>query len=360
MTSKAWFKPSAVPHLVAKFDSAQSSRSIEIWTTTCIVTNFGMQRNRNVGSHSQATEFSSIGRHLPRCSMLINPANPVLTGPHSFPYFPRGGPQPENPPNRTAHHIMGYVTQWGGMDVGNGMLFPAAVIDGLVHQLGGRRLQNECSMLPKHSFSRAYSNQQSQTTLRDDQEVKCPVGAAVVTSSGDKALKAEYDIIIHTVPPFYKYPPSANKEIQRLLDTGEEPFDGETWSYKLLLSCYHKSFDLAFQQRDIDRSSSVLCNLLNRFGYHRRTPPENQRVAVPLLGAGCRGFPTSVAIEAAAKESAAWLTKTSDGDNSSTKSTENNTPQHRSPQSDCVIAFGLLEPHDAETLAEKIQVSLNI
>jgi hypothetical protein len=116
MTSKAWYKPSStLPQLVARFQQhpqKSSTRSIEIWTTTCIVTNFGMQRHRN-DPHPKHS-------HLPRCSTLINPANPFLTGPHSFPYFPKGGPQPKDTPNRTAHHIMGYVSQWGGMDVGSG------------------------------------------------------------------------------------------------------------------------------------------------------------------------------------------------------------------------------------------------
>jgi hypothetical protein len=40
-----------------------------------------------------------------------------------------------------------------------GMLFPAAVIDGLVHQLGGKQLQNECAGIPKHPLSHAYENQ---------------------------------------------------------------------------------------------------------------------------------------------------------------------------------------------------------
>lgn len=129
MASKAWYKPSALPTLVAKFkpecnsSSNKSIKSIEVWTTTCIVTNFGMQRNST--RHVSHTKMEYHGYHdgqFPRCSTLINPANPFLTGPHSFPYFPRGGPQPANPPDRTAHHIMGYVTQWGGMDVGNGNL----------------------------------------------------------------------------------------------------------------------------------------------------------------------------------------------------------------------------------------------
>jgi hypothetical protein len=146
-----------------------------------------------------------------------------------------------------------------------------------------------------------------------------------------------------------------NDEVQQLLGISET-VDEESLSFELLLSCYQKSFDLAFQQRDTDQNQSFLCNLLDLFGYHRRIPPENQTVAVPLLGAGCRGFPTSVAIDAAAKESVAWLTKTCDGYSNSARSM-NITSQHMPPQSDCVIAFGLLDTCDAETLAAKIQDS---
>ena len=126
MASKAWYKPSALPILVAKFKPKRnnsSNKSIEVWTTTCIVTNFGMQRNHRGNVSNTKMEYRDYNDgKLPRCSTLINPANPFLTGPHSFPYFPRGGPQPAKPPDKTAHHIMGYVTQWGGMDVGNGNL----------------------------------------------------------------------------------------------------------------------------------------------------------------------------------------------------------------------------------------------
>ena len=32
---------------------------------------------------------------------------------------------------------LGYVSSWGGMEVGQGMLYATSVVDGLVHQLGG-------------------------------------------------------------------------------------------------------------------------------------------------------------------------------------------------------------------------------
>jgi hypothetical protein len=113
MVSKAWYK-SAAPRLIGKFTNSASSsprKAVEIWTTTCILTNFGKQ--------SIDHNFENSNKQQPVVT-LINPANPNLSGPNAFPYFPRGGPQPKVQPNRHAHHIMGYVSQWGGMDVGSG------------------------------------------------------------------------------------------------------------------------------------------------------------------------------------------------------------------------------------------------
>ena len=212
------------------------------------------------------------------------------------------------------------------------MLFPAAVIDGLVHQLGGKQLQKECSMLNEHSLSHVYCNQQSVTVLSEDQDVKCPVGTAVISSAGGAELKAEYDNIVHTVPPFFKYPPSFSDELSAVLgiDANEE-----SWAYDLLLSCYHQSFELAFGQRHDYRNQWII-SLLGKQLVHN---PENNRVAVPLLGAGCRGFPVSMAIDAAAKGSTFWLSQT----------------QEAEPKKDCVVAFGLLETSDADELASKIE-----
>jgi hypothetical protein len=55
------------------------------------------------------------------------------------------------------------------------MLFPAAVIDGLVHQLGGMQLQKECSSLKQHKFACAYHNQQTCTAIYEHQPIKCPI-----------------------------------------------------------------------------------------------------------------------------------------------------------------------------------------
>ena len=77
MVSKAWYKPSTLPQLIARFDSLTTPRRrIEIFTTTCIVSNnFGKQCG---------VDSNDDSNHLPQCSVLINPANPNLTGPNSF------------------------------------------------------------------------------------------------------------------------------------------------------------------------------------------------------------------------------------------------------------------------------------
>merc|ERR1719319_1527741 len=66
---------------------------------------------------------------------FINPANRSLAG-AALPYFPRGGPVPRPPPPGVQS------SQWGGMEAGPGMLYPAQVCDGVVHSLGGRHLRH--------------------------------------------------------------------------------------------------------------------------------------------------------------------------------------------------------------------------
>lgn len=113
---------------------------------------------------------------------------------------------------------LGYVSNWGGMDVGSGMLFPVSVVDGLVHQLGGIKLKLQCKLI---------------SSIRG-----CPTGTAVSTSHADEALQKHYDYIIHTAPPFY--------------DHDENPID-------MLKRCYAASFDLAFQKSNVTK---VACPLI--------------------------------------------------------------------------------------------------
>ena len=109
--STAWYKSRSTPKLLHECLSAgpirrrqRQRRIVQVWNTTCIVTNFGKNQTTIVetGNHSPQHNRS---RHV-----LINPANPELSGVSKFPYFPRGGPVPEEYPSKDAHHIMGYVS----------------------------------------------------------------------------------------------------------------------------------------------------------------------------------------------------------------------------------------------------------
>jgi O-acetyl-ADP-ribose deacetylase (regulator of RNase III) len=113
--------------------------------------------------------------------------------------------------------------------------------------------------------------------------------AAVITTAGGKELKLENDNIVHT-------PPLITQEIQQLA------LDEEAWACELLLSCYRHSFDMAFGSNNHYRASA-------QSHWTRRKKSPYERVAVPLLGAGCRDFPIPVAIEAAAQASTSWLSQ---------------------------------------------------
>lgn len=268
----AFYKTSAAPRLVRAFPRLAGA-SVEVWNTTCIVANFGKTK---------------LPDEKTGCSVLINPGNPQLSGVSKFPYFPRGGPAPKEYPKKDAHHIMGYVTQWGGMEVGEGMFFSFNVIDGMVHHLGGLSLAMEIKLLP---------------VLHGEDE-RCPVGRAVATSPGWRSeLSKEYNAIIHTVPPFYSHFPEGNPE-------------------ESLSRCYREACILAFQEA-AKKAESTKGN-------------DTLRVAVPLIGAGCRGFPCNVAVEIAAKEAVRWR----------------NDVGSRKGQ---VLAFGVPDPTVAEDLVNEIE-----
>lgn len=179
---------------------------------------------------------------------------------------------PENIVSSSFHRDwqpLGYVSQWGGMEVGHGMLYSTSVVDGLVHLHGGALLQSELEKLrQKVMISTLWS---WFTSRRKEASDACPVGAAVQTSSGNSTLSKFYHHVIHTAPPFYKF--------------NDHP---ENSAETLLHSCYSSSLKLAFSEVKYDT-------------------PTNRIAAVPLLGSGCRGFPMDVACEIAAESTVDWL-----------------------------------------------------
>jgi O-acetyl-ADP-ribose deacetylase (regulator of RNase III) len=210
-------------------------------------------------------------------------------------YESRGGPTPKEPFSGFTSHRkwqpLGYVSQWGGMEIGSEMLYPVSVVDGMVHQLGGWPLRFEIEKLP------AYDH---------DKRIKCPLGEAVVTSSCSRYFKLssrlyqEYSYIVHTSPPFFNH-----------CHTGDPS--------KVLRLCYRDSLTKASDLTD--------------------TSTERVAVAVPLLGAGARGFPVEVAAEIAASETVHWFRERS-------KKTANASKMR--------MAFGIPDKNTAELLVSKL------
>ena len=304
--STAFFKCSSTPQLLRSFPSPFTSGStvIQVWNTTCVVTNFGKSilpiLKQSVLSR-ESVDGKGTARDGGNITALINPGNPQLSGVRNFPYFPRGGPVPETSP-KSMHknwQPLGYVTQWGGMEVGDGMLYPVSVVDGLVHQLGGWKLKLECKL----------------KSLSSD---KCPVGTAILTHAGGDELSRHYDHIIHTSPPFFK---STNNSTEFYTYT-DDPIED-------LSRCYQSSIALATSSIDIASSSPLF-------------------VCCPLLGAGARGFPYETAIKVAAEESFRWL-KNNHSNNKNTVNRNGLGEKH------IVLAFGIPDLSVATDLVHAIE-----
>lgn len=188
------------------------------------------------------------------CDALINPANEKLVGTR-LPYFPKGGPVPEDKVHGTAAVQRdwappGFVSQWGGMEIGGQMLYPISVVDGMVGMLGGKELRRECAKLSVLGPAGS--------------DVRCPIGSAVRTGAPG-GLKALFGAIVHTVPPFFARTDAA------------EP--APEWR-SALRRCWLSALEAA------EPSASI---------------------AAPLLGAGARGAPTEEAARVAADATAEWL-----------------------------------------------------
>lgn len=167
-------------------------------------------------------ETSKAWESLGFADTLINSANSKLIG-TSVPYFPRGGPFPEGE--------QGMHSMWGGMEVGDQMVYPTQCCDGRVHSESGNAL---VSML--------------QTAFPSG----CGIGRSVMLEAiGNVASKYKYKYVIHTVPPLSNVPSS-----------------GASSHEELLMSCYTSSFDIIYRE------------------------PSIRIVSTPLVGAGTAGFGT--------------------------------------------------------------------
>ena len=289
--STAWYKSRFVPELVRSWTRSTANRTqhehssftIEVWNTTCIVTNdFG-----------------------PEYRVLVNPGNPNLTGVSQFPYFPVGGPEPPEGfrINKDTHPVMGYVSRWGGMEVGNGMMFASNVVDGMVHQLGGAALQRACRealVEQYHQHNNQHPSRRHQNARHED--IRLAEGYCVTTPAlGSLGKETNYQYIIHTVPPFYNHPVSAPQ------DDADSTESTTSTAKRLLAASYRNILELIRKSEALVLDPSLDVN--SRRGFPLKLV-ENYtiplKIACPLLGAGCRGFPLEEAVQVAAQTLVEW------------------------------------------------------
>ncbi|KAG7374939.1 macro domain containing protein [Nitzschia inconspicua] len=281
--STAWYRSGHVPKMIQKWSFLNSpSLHIEVWDTTCVVHNMTKQHNNSVAGGGDSGG-GSAGVASNSYHILLNPANPQLSGVSKFPYFPIGGPQP--PPGfeiqKDTHPIMGYVSQWGGMEVGNGMMFASNVVDGLVHQLGGKELQRAL-----------------QQVLEELGVTQLQEGQAVATTAqvGTFHKTTGYQYIIHAVPPFYQH--------QNNTTIIDDDSMVTTTTSEILAETYRNALQVATRL-----APKIQQKMYSNQNHQHHDDDDNDdddddafriRIATPLLGAGCRGFPTTVAIRVAA------------------------------------------------------------
>ena len=144
--------------------------AVEVVCAPCVVTApWGAARK---GAAFAPSRLAAGTAFADACRALLNPANPSLAG-TARPYFPRGGPLPPPPPAGLETSSRG----WGGIDAGEGMLYPAQVVDGLVHAHAGGRLRAALAEVEAGEGG-----------------VRCAVGGALATPAFELAA---FDIVAH-------------------------------------------------------------------------------------------------------------------------------------------------------------------
>mmetsp|Transcript_39232 Transcript_39232/g.85335 ORF Transcript_39232/g.85335 Transcript_39232/m.85335 type:complete len:234 (-) Transcript_39232:73-774(-) len=131
--------------------------------------------------------------------------------------------------------------------LGNGLIYPEQVVDGRVHEFSGKALRHEIERLPEI-----------------EPGVRCKLGSAVRTPATGE-LRHNFAYVIHTVAPFYKR---------------------DEWDEGQLRSCYWEAFN-------------------NVWGSKRKSDP-GDTVATPILAAGAKGVPITLAARVAAQACTDW------------------------------------------------------
>ena len=216
---------------------------IEVATTPCVVQQpWAAKHAKQAFAPSRPAHDAFRGA----VRALVNPANPSLAG-TSRPYFPRGGPLPPPPPPGLEKSSSG----WGGLDAGSNMLYPAQVVDGLVHMHAGGNLRKALEAVPVDEWS----------------GVRVQPGGAYVTPAFELM---NFDLIAHTPTPFW--PEDAKTELESFLKWGNN-----------ITSCFVNGVNALH----VPMSESK--------------EPQPLAIALPLLGAGAAGAPAEACAEMAAQ-----------------------------------------------------------
>lgn len=144
------------------------------------------------------------------------------------------------------------------MDVGSGMVFASNTVDGLIHQIGRFLVCAAAIYLSRHYTHTCVSI----TVLKGGKKLASRLETQLESRERIDEGQAVYTVgvgaykhLVHTIPPFFR----AN-------DSGEN---------RLLQNCYQASLNVAADQITFEKDTRIAC---------------------PLLGAGCRGFPRSEAV----------------------------------------------------------------
>jgi len=216
--------------------------TLSVYTSSCVVTKPPpCECATPIATSQRSASMCRVALHS-HSRALVNPSNEELIG-TALPYFPMAAPPPRELRN----------TSWGGASAGNGSFYSAQTVDGIVSLHGGKELREACKRLPVHDVPLIGGGGSSWHG-----SVRCPVGSAVVTNAHGNVITEHFRHIIHTVPPLFR-------------GLSEQSSHN---SSELLTSGYREAFKVGF---------GVGADL----------------VTSPLVGAGSRGAPVSLAIQCA-------------------------------------------------------------
>ena len=244
------------PPLLLRQFALRPQFSVEVWLTSCIINSPPpLVVSSKVGTRTQT---------LRRC--VIVPSNRTLA--LNFPYFPIGGPVPD----QVSGSDQASSNKWGGMDAGENMLYPSQTVHGALN------VHIVSSALDSCSPSSCHRPPPSSSSL------------AFLTSA-PRSLRPSFDSVVHSFPPFHSSCPSSSSLLSATVR-------------RSLLLALRRGGNGVVGKDEVGGSDS----------YHLPTPngasrlsaaasPHTPLLAVallPLIGAGCRGFPVWQAAERAA------------------------------------------------------------